>query len=372
MQVIEREMARAPSDADVLVWHARILTWSGHLTEAEAEYLNVLKLSDKDPDIWQGLANVYLRQRDTQKALWALDAAIQLDPKRPDLHAARGRALRAAGENKQARLEFHQALVLDPHSYEARNAMRSFETEAKHELRLGEENDVFNFAGPNYNESVSLMSRWSPQWASSVTSNTYQRSGVLTEKFIGSVTARLPTLGAITGGAAAGHDSGVIPKTEAFFDIDRGLRIQERGWVRGIEFVYGQHWYWYETARILTLNGAAILYFPRDWSVTFAATGARSAFSGAGVEWRPAGSMRLGFPLTHWNTSHLSGTVLFAAGSENFASSDQVGRFASQTYGGGIRFEYSPRFHLGFNYSYQKRTQNRTDSYTGVSYGVRF
>jgi tetratricopeptide (TPR) repeat protein len=372
MRIVEQEFERTPSDTDVLAWRARILTWSGHLTEAEAEYLKILKLSPKDPDVWLGLANVYLRERKMQEALRALDAAVQLDPKRADLRAARGRALRAAGENQEARLEFKQALVLDPSSLDARSGVRSLESETKHELRFGEENDLFNFTGPNHDEGVNLISQWSPRWATNVGANTSQRGGLAAEKFVGSVTARLPNWGAVTAGAAGGHDNGVIPKTEAFFDLDRGLRIRERGWGRGIEFAYGQHWYWYQTARILTLNGVAVLYFPRDWSLTLAATGARSGFSGTGVEWRPSGITRLGFPLAGWSTARLSGNVLFAAGSENFASSDQIGRFASQTYGGGLRFEYSPRFYLAFNYSYQKRTQNRTDSYTGVSYGVRF
>jgi hypothetical protein len=80
----------------------------------------------------------------------------------------------------------------------------------------------------------------------------------------------------------------------------------------------------------------------------------------------------LGFPLLEWSTARLSGNLLFAAGAENFASSDQIGRFSSQTYGGGLRLELSSRMYATFTYSYQKRTQNRTDSYYGAGYGLRF
>src|SRR5690242_21596850 len=62
MRIAEQQIERTPSDPDVLAWRARILMWSGHLTEAEAEYLNMLKLSQKGPDIWLGLANVYVRE----------------------------------------------------------------------------------------------------------------------------------------------------------------------------------------------------------------------------------------------------------------------------------------------------------------------
>ena len=97
---------------------------------------------------------------------------------------------------------------------------------------------------------------------------------------MGSVTARLPNWGALTAGGAVGHDKAVIPKREAFFDLDRGLKPSQTGWVRGIEFAYGQHWYWYQAARILTLGVSTIVYLPRDRTFSVTATGARSAFSG--------------------------------------------------------------------------------------------
>jgi tetratricopeptide (TPR) repeat protein len=372
MRIVEQEIARTPLDADALAWRARILAWSGRLTEAEAEYLKILKLSGKDPDIWLGLAGVYLREGKMQEALRALDTAVGLDPKRADLRAARGRALRAVGENKEARLEFQQALVLDPSSFEARSGVRSFDSETKHELRFGEENDLFNFAGPNHDEWVNLISWWSRQWATNVGAHTYQRGGVEAGKFVGSVTARLPNWGAVTVGGAAGHDNVVIPKSEAFFDLDRGLKTRETGWLRGIEFAYGQHWYWYQAARILTLNGSTIVYLPRDWTFSLTATGARSAFSRTGAEWRPSGATRIGFPLGRWTEKRLSGNLFFAAGTEEFAQVDQIGSFASQTYGGGMRFQFTARQDVMAYAAYQRRTQNRTDTNFGLSYGIHF
>jgi len=68
----------------------------------------------------------------------------------------------------------------------------------------------------------------------------------------------------------------------------------------------------------------------------------------------------------------LSGNVLFAAGTENFAQVDQIGRFASQTYGAGLRFQITLQQDVtGFS-SYQKRTQNRRDTAFGLSYGFHF
>jgi len=119
LRIVDNEIVRAPQDMDMRAWRARVLAWAGQLAEAEKEYLEVLKASGKDPDNWMGLANVYLREGRTVEALRALDTAVRLDPTRADLHAARARALRAAGERKPAQLEFQNALNLDPTS--ARN-----------------------------------------------------------------------------------------------------------------------------------------------------------------------------------------------------------------------------------------------------------
>src|SRR5260370_2192896 len=141
----------------------------------------------------------------------------------------------------------------------------------------------------------------------------------------------------MTVGGAVGHDNAVIPKSEAFFDADHGWKISEANFARSVEFVYGQHWCWYQQSRILTLNGATILYLPREWTLSLGATGARSAFSGTGAEWRPSGIGRLGFPLAHWGERGLSGNVFFAAGTENFAQVDQIGGVSSATHSGGPR-----------------------------------
>jgi tetratricopeptide (TPR) repeat protein len=369
LRIVEQEIAHAPNDLDIRAWRARVLAWSGNLTAAEQEYESILNVSPKDADNWLGLAGVYSRERKYDKALQALDTAVQLDPKRADLRSARARALRDAGKRAQARAEFQQALSFDPGSAEARSGLTSLRGEPRSELRLGSETDFLSYSSAYQGDGVSLVTHWTPNWASSLAESIYQRPGLLAEKFAGSATAKLPGLGALTLGGALAHDNAVIPKSEAFFDLDRGWKIGEVTPLRGVELIYGQHWYWYQAARILTLNGTAIMYLPRDWSFSLGATGVRSSFSGSGAEWRPSGTARLGFPL---GTRVLSGNAFFAVGTENFAVADQIGRFSSQTYGGGLRFRFTSRQDVNLVSSYQRRTQNRTDTYLGVSYGIRF
>ena len=372
MKIVDREVARAPQDMDVRAWRARVLSWSGRLAEAEKEYLEILKVARNDPDNWMELASVYSREGRMEDASRALDRAVELDPNRADLHAARARAMRARGERNEARLEFQKALSLDPTSTEARAGLISVRGEPRHELRFGQENDLFNFTSANHDGWTSLVSQWTPHWGTSFAGSFYERAGIRAGKFSGAITGRLPRWGALTVGGAAGHDNAVIPKSEAFFDVDHGWKVSEANFLRAVEFDYGQHWYWYQASRILTLTGTTTVYLPGDSTLSLGATGVRSTFSRTGVEWRPSGMGRLGFPLASWGEKRLSGSVFFAAGTEDFAQIDQIGRFASQTYGGGLRFRINARQDVSGYASYQKRTQSRTDTSFGLSYGIHF
>src|SRR5258706_6071292 len=280
LRAVDQEISRAPQDMDIRAWRARVLAWSGHLPEAEKVYLEILNVSRNDPDNWMGLSNVYLREGRIVEALRALDIAVKLDPSRADLHAARARVLRVAEERNEARLEFQNALNLDPTSEEARAGLASLHPPLKHELRFGQDDDLFNFADANHDELISLASQWTPRWATAVAGSFYQRGGSEAGKFVGSVTRRQPQWGAITVGGAVGDDNAVIPTSEVFFDLDHGWKGGETTLVRAVETVYGQHWYWYQASRILTLTGTTILYLPREWTLSLGATGARSAFSG--------------------------------------------------------------------------------------------
>jgi tetratricopeptide (TPR) repeat protein len=372
MRIVDQEIARAPKDMDVRAWRARVLAWSGNPTEAEREYLQILQVSKSDPDNWLGLANVYVAEGKIDEALRALDAAVALDPERADVHMARGRALALAGDPKRARLEFQQALSLDPANEEARVAQKSVLSEPKNELRISQEDNAFNFVNPNYDEWISVRTQWNQNWTTTFVGNFFQWSPAEAAKFVASVTGRLPKWGALTIGGAAGRDNGVLPKSEAFFELGHGWKTSEVGSVRGLELAYNQHWYWYRTARVLALTGVVLVYLPRSWTFAISEVEARSDFPGLGAQWRPSEIARLGFPLAGKAEKHLSGNVFFATGTEDFASLDQIGSFASQTFGGGLRFSITARQDVSPYASYQKRSQGRTDTNFELSYGIRF
>ena len=168
LRLVEQQIARVPQDMDVRAWRARVLAWAGKLPEAEREYLEILKVSRTDPDNWMGLASVYLREGKLQEAQRAIGTAEELDPKRSDIHAARARILRAGGERKEAQSEFESALHLDPESSEAREGLISVRRGARHELRIGQDNDLLSYSPSYHDEWMSLASRWTSHWTTSV------------------------------------------------------------------------------------------------------------------------------------------------------------------------------------------------------------
>jgi hypothetical protein len=139
-----------------------------------------------------------------------------------------------------------------------------------------------------------------------------------------------------------------------------------------VEATYGQHWYWYTTARILALNESVTVYLPREWTWSFGLTEARSHFSGSNPEWKPSGMAKLGFPIAGRSTRQLSGNMFFAAGTENFGQIDQIGAFSSHTFGGGLRLQLTARQDLNGFGTFQQRTNNRTETSFGFNYGIHF
>jgi tetratricopeptide (TPR) repeat protein len=372
MLIVDREISRQPQDMDIRAWRARILAWSGRLQDAEKEYQEILTHPPQDPDNWMGLANVYFLEGKSEDGQKALASALELDPKRPDIRIAQARAFQRANNSAEARLEFQRVLALDPQNEEARLGLLALRGAAKHELVVGTETDYFSFADANHYEGFSLASRWTSRWTTTAAARFYARGGTNAESFIGGATRKIPHSGGLTVGGAAAHDNGVIPKSEAFFDYDQGLRTGGNSVIRGLEIDYGQHWYWYDTAQILTVNEMTLVYLPHTWTWALGFTGARTAFAGSESEWNPSGITRLTFPLIGEERPRLGGNLFFAVGTENFTSVDQIGHFSSHTFGGGLQLRLTDRQYLKATSGYQQRTQGRTQTSFDVSYGFHF
>lgn len=367
LQMVEQRLAEAPGDLEARGWHGRVLAWQGHLVQAESDYRSVLARAPDDTDMLSGLADVLLWQGEAKEALAFADRARSLSPTRPEILLRRARILRALGDRSQARRQYREILYLDPQNQEAKREFARLSDETKHELRIGTDIDTFNYTDAAQAQSLLVTSHWTPHWSTAFGSDFYRRFGQDATKFVASGSFRFTQHDWLNAGGSAGHDNGVIPKREAFFEYGHGLRISHR-LIRGLEASYQQRWFWYRGAHVLTLGASQLYYLPKDWTWTLTVNGARSGFGGTGVDWVPSGSTRLAFPLP----ARFTGNLTFADGTENFAQVDEIGRFSARTYGGGLKYRIAARQDVSGYIAVQDRTQGRTQNSYGLSYGFRF
>lgn len=372
LSVINGELTREPQNPELLEWRARLLLWSGQLEEAALEWKHVLTIAPDDADNWMALGSVYWRQGDPKQALIAVNRVLDLDPSRADAHLLRGRALLVLQDSTGARREFQRATELDPGNKEARAAFDSAKEPPRHQLLIGSENDLFSFAGSSQQNEISLSSRWSEHWATAFAEGFYRRGGINASKFQANTTIDARHWGALTLGGSLAHDNGIIPKNEVSFAYDRGFRLTFAPVLRGLELVYGQHWYWYRSARVLRIGQTAILYLPHDWIWSVSLAGARSTFGFSPPQWSLSESSKLQFPIMPNKNHRVEGTILFACGREDFSQLDQIGGFSSHTYGGGLGFRLMKRQEVRAFALYETRTHHQSEIGFGASYGIRF
>jgi tetratricopeptide (TPR) repeat protein len=364
---VEERLSIAPEDLEAHGWRGRLLAWKGRWSEGETEFKLVLDKFPNDTEILTALADVLLWQHNYTEALVILDQAREIFPADPEIVSRRARVLALLGRAAEARSEYQQTLQIDSQNKDARTGLATLRENTKHQLRIGEDVDFFNFANTAQTQSISLSSRWSQRWSTVFGVGSDQRFGQDAAKFLASTTLHLSARDWLTVGSAVANRQNVVPTSEAFFEYGRAFRIENRLF-HGLESSYHQHWFWYHGAHVLTLNAIEIVYLPHEWTWALNVTGARSGFVGTPVEWTPSGWTKLGFPLQ----SRVSGNVFFGVGSENFAQIDQIGRFFARTFGGGLRYKFAARQDVNGYVARQNRNQGQTDTSFGLSYGIRF
>ena len=372
LTIVNGELKKAPENTELLEWRARLLLWAGQLDAAVLEWKRVVNVAPGDPDNWMALASVYWRQGNPKQTLVAATRALDLDPTRADAHLVRGRALLALQDSTAARREFQRAVELDPGNKEAKAARDSLKPIPRHRLGIGSESDLFSFAGMSQQNELSLSSRWSEHWATAFAQGFYTRDSIVASRFLASGTFISRQWGALTVGGTVAHHNGIVPKSEAFFTFDRGFRLTTTPVLRGLELIYGQHWYWYRSARVLGISQTAILYLPRDWTWSFSVTAAKSNFGSTPPQWAPSESSKLQFPIFPSEKHRVDGNLMFACGREDFSQLDQIGSFSSRTYGAGMGFELVKGQELKGFALYQTRTHHQTELGFGAQYGIRF
>lgn len=277
LEIVERRLAQDDTDLEARGCHARLLAWTGRWAEAEQEYRRVLDQFPNDTDILTGLADVLAWQHRDEEALSLLEHASAIAPSEPDILLRRGKLLREMGRKEPAPAVYNM-LLLGSHPQTAKKGLASVQGARRHELRIGEETDTFNYICPAQAQGLALSSHWSDRWATVFGMNIFQRFGQEAAGFNVSTAYRLTKTDWVNGGGAIAHDSGVIPNREAFFEYGHGFRFHQGR--LGLETSYQQHWLWYRGAHVLTLGFSQMYYLPKGWTWSLTVTGARSGFSG--------------------------------------------------------------------------------------------
>ncbi len=367
LAIVEQRLANAPDDMEARGWHGRLLAWKGRWSEGENEFKLVLDKFPDDTEILTALADVLLWQHNYAEALVTLDRARKISPSDPEILSRRARILALLGRTPEARSEYRETLQFDSQNTDARTGLASLSENTKHEVRIGEDVDFFNFANTAQTQGVTLSSRWNQRWSTVFGTSTYQRFGQDAIKFLASTAFHPTARDWVTVGSAVANSQSIVPVSEAFFEYGHAFGIENR-WFHGLESSYQQHWFWYHGAHVLTLNTSQLVYLPHEWTWSLNVTGARTGFVGTPVAWTPSGWTKLGFPLER----RVIGNIFFGVGSENFAQIEQIGRFSARTVGGGLRYQFAARQDVNGYVARQDRNQGQTDTSFGLSYGIRF
>lgn len=367
--LVEDRLSRSPQDLEARAWHARLLAWRGEWARAETEYRSVLAVAPNDVDVLLGLSDVLIWQDKLQEALSVLERARSLAPQQREVLLRRARLLARLNRVGEARQQYRSLLSWSAGDTEARSGLASLPDEYRHELRVGSDTDAYNFADTATAQGMILISRWNSHWTTEAAFNSYQRFGADAYLVTGRVSRKLGARDWVAAGGGAGHDEDVIAKRTAVVEYGHAFTFAKTALVRGMELTFRHQWLWYSQSQVRTFSGSALLYLPRDWMWSLTVTAARSSFPVVGIEWQPSGNTRLSFPL--W-VRGLRGNLGFALGTENFAKVDEIGRFSARTYSGGLRYQLTRSQDIGGYFAYQNRSQQRTQTSFGLTYGIRF
>ena len=367
LAVVEHRLAEAPGDMEARAWRGRILAWTGHWQEAEAEYHVVLDKFPDDVDVLTSLADVLLWQQKYSEALAVLEKARSAAPKDPEVLVRRARVLSLLQRTTEARAQFQAVLNSDPANRDAINGLVGLTGGARYELRIGEEADFFNYTENAQVEAMTLTAHWNERWTTAFGVSPYHLFGENAVKIWADAAYRFHENNWVRVLGAGANPQDVVPESEALIEYGHGFRFSDPE-IKGLESSYQEHSLWYRGAQVLTLNTTQIVYLPKEWTWTLSVTGSRTKFPGAGSDWVPSGSTKIGIPLSRT----LSGNVLFAVGAENFAQVDQIGRLSARTYGAGLRYRFAESQDVTGFVARQDREYGQKQTSLGLTYGIRF
>jgi len=124
LATVDRAVALAPTDLDIVLTRARILAFMRRYDEASSEVARVLAARPQDGDALTLQGRIALYRGMPERARGSFEAALRADPTSFDAVLGLGDAARASGRESEAMTYFSRARAMDPSSPEIADRLR--------------------------------------------------------------------------------------------------------------------------------------------------------------------------------------------------------------------------------------------------------
>jgi len=124
---LEKAVQLSPSNPDIIFELGNYHRFQGNDDKAFEYYKQVVLLDHQYTDAHINAGIIYMQNKSYEKANNLFNIAIETDPSYPSAYYYRGLSFAYLGENKKAKADLEQALVLAPSYEEATEALKSLE-----------------------------------------------------------------------------------------------------------------------------------------------------------------------------------------------------------------------------------------------------
>ncbi|MBI2815564.1 MAG: tetratricopeptide repeat protein [Acidobacteria bacterium] len=341
-----------PLDLEARNWIARVESWRGNLHEAEHVYRSVLEHSPENSEAELGLADVLLWQGRSRKAEAVLSAMLHRNPENTEILLRLARVLERTGRRQDALAYYQKVLRTHPENTDAREAMDRAVSVKRFRFEAGYYREQLNFASDTNGQFLDLLYRKTDRLNITARFEYQNKFGENETRFTVGSAYRLGGRTWLRAETSQAPRSNTVISNQAYTaEITRGV-------FAGVALGTGYSYLLFRDAKVKVWS-VLLNWDPRSdlhFHVRYLPN--HTGFDAVRQSvWNHSGAARL-----VWDAHRrFSPYLLTAFGNESFSglSTDKLGRFSAQIYGGGAELRYSAGKGFRAGYHIERRTQQR-------------